>query len=743
TILCTTADRYGLYPDIEHLFLLDGKNVEDYSQLLTIDKKINILHGQDFKREVFLGSHKGLAIIHFDENAIKKLLYKSDLESTYGASMRGIQELPDGTIFMSHETNVLYKLDLEGNLKKISDLLPYSVEEVNDWACSNQLLIHNNYVWMSGCNISDMAKGMIFRIDPISEEVTKIDMPYRIQSMDLDSEGIIWMVGNGELGDGHLIRFDPESLDYKLFSEEENPILESFPNYVKCIERGDIYIGTSDKGLIRFNPVDQSVKRYRIGNSQNGLSSNTIYVIHESQDGGIWCGTSEGLNRLDPDTDEIEHYSIRDGLSSNLVVGIIEDELGNFWLSSYYGMSYFDRGSGIFRNFTTDDGLSDNEFNRFSFFKDDEGMIYMGGINGVNIFDPETLLKSQRTDRLTLTSVNAFDQSLDTIFSNYNELDQNNGLNLPSEIGYLEVKVLLDDFNTPQDHQFFSWMKGLEADYQYVGNRPTIRYNKIPPGSYQLHIKGADSKGNFAANEIILSVMVALPYYETLWFRLLILLGISLIVWAVARFQYHQKLQKEKFRTKVSSDLHDEVSGQLASIATRTELLGMKMKDNGMRESMVEVASKSREVMSRVSDVLWSIDGRKDTFGDLEDRIKNHLDELFGDMEFKIKYRSSGIEPQTPLPQDVRENLYFLIKEAINNIAKHSNGDLISVSIDQENGKCVTIIYDNGNLNSGHNKKASGQGIENMKVRAERLKGQIIFDETDGYKVEFEMKGVG
>ena len=98
----------------------------------------------------------------------------------------------------------------------------------------------------------------------------------------------------------------------------------------------------------------------------------------------LWIGTfGGGLNRFDQSTNTIRIFDQKEGLADDNVTGILSDEEGNIWASTYNGLSCLRKKEGSIQNFYEDDGLSNNEFNYTSFYKDSQGRLWFGGMNGL------------------------------------------------------------------------------------------------------------------------------------------------------------------------------------------------------------------------------------------------------------------------------------------------------------------------------------------------------------------------
>ena len=159
-------------------------------------------------------------------------------------------------------------------------------------------------------------------------------------------------------------------------------------------------------GLIKINPNTKKYKIYKnIDNDETSLSNDCIIFINEDLDGNILVGTSYGLNILDVNKDTFKRYTEKDGLINNTIYGILVDDSNKIWISTNEGISALCTKKNDFENFTIIDGLQSNEFNGRSCFKDNNGNMYFGGINGFNTFNPDNIEVSQFKPKVILDSV--------------------------------------------------------------------------------------------------------------------------------------------------------------------------------------------------------------------------------------------------------------------------------------------------------------------------------------------------
>ncbi len=194
-----------------------------------------------------------------------------------------------------------------------------------------------------------------------------------------------------------------------------------------------------------------------------------------------------------------------------------------------------------------------------------------------------------------------------------------------------------------------------------------------------------------------------------------------------------QEIQKEKFRSKLSSDLHDDVGTILTGLAMQSELLSDFVDDSN--KALVEnLAEMSRDAMSRMRDTVWAIDSRKDKLIDLKDRILDYGEESFSQSAVQFIFNDENLNIEKNIDPEIRQNMYLIFKEAISNILKYSNGDRVEAELKTSNKVLQLSVRDNGVFEVSKIKK-SGTGLSNMKMRAEKMGGQFELDTTDGFKI--------
>ena len=216
-------------------------------------------------------------------------------------------------------------------------------------------------------------------------------------------------------------------------------------------------------------------------------------------------------------------------------------------------------------------------------------------------------------------------------------------------------------------------------------------------------------------------------------------LGLAFAGYLIVRSRLLQKLKIERLRTKISTDIHDEVSGLLAGIALQAEVMQHLGKDEFDRNRLQKIAEISRKAMSRLHDVIWSIDSRKDHLEDLLFRMQEHANDVLAPLNIHYQVHITNLDLKMGIPIQIRQDLFFIFKEAINNVAKHAQASTVVVRLAQPNRFFEMEIADDGKP-ANEKKSGSGNGMQNMKMRAQRIGGEIRCVHEKGMKVVLLMK---
>jgi signal transduction histidine kinase len=212
---------------------------------------------------------------------------------------------------------------------------------------------------------------------------------------------------------------------------------------------------------------------------------------------------------------------------------------------------------------------------------------------------------------------------------------------------------------------------------------------------------------------------------------LLAAFALSAAVYTIYRYRVAQLLKLERVRTRIATDLHDDIGSSLSQIAILSEVVRQKVGANGVSEPLNLIANTSREMVDSMSDIVWAVNPNKDHLSDLVQRMRRFAEDVLDAKEIACKFDLSELSKDVALSADIRREVYLMFKESVNNLVKHSGATRAEFEIKIEHGNLFVAITDDGRgfevaakLNGGEN-GFGGNGLPNMRRRAANLGGSF------------------
>lgn len=390
-----------------------------------------------------------------------------------------------------------------------------------------------------------------------------------------DQSGILWI--GTEKG---LNKWDRQNQQFThYYHDPDNPgspfhisgdyVLTLYEERIKT--KSILWIGLYNGGLNRFDPeLDPKLDpeavpfiHYKHDANPGSLSSDNVRCIYKDTSGRVWVGTDNGINGLsDREEWQFKSYKEKDGLAGNTVYGILEDDAGSLWISTNKGLSRFDPAAKEFKNYDAGDGAQHQKFNHGAYMKSRRtGEMFFGGINGLNVFEPDELRKHQNsnippivfTDLQILHGSVLIRPGLDVFRKkSYAEAEE---IVLPYEDYLMTIEFSALDFTIPEKNQYKYRLEGVDNQWREVdaANR-FARYMNLSPGTYTFQVKGSNNDGKWNEKGISLQITILPPFWQKWWF--FILAGIFLIASIYAGYLWRTKrLRKSRDEMKKAKNL--------------------------------------------------------------------------------------------------------------------------------------------------------------------------------------------
>jgi len=363
-----------------------------------------------------------------------------------------------------------------------------------------------------------------------------------------DSFGELWVgtrMGLNRIIPGGEDRSQPSIIRYQY--NPENPQSLSF-NKIQVIlqdSEGILWFGSDGGGLEKFNRESESFQHY----FDRKTGFDFILNLLEDTSGRFWIATYNGaLHLFDRKTGKREIFTTEDGLPHRSIKGILEDDAGNLWLSTLNGLSKFDYNNKTFYNYDASDGLQSNTFHSEAACKGNDGRMYFGGINGFNCFFPDKIINNPFPPQIVLTDLKLFNKSLtigedSPLKSHINSIKR---IILSHNQNDILIEYAALHFSEPDKNIYAVKLENYDDDWRHVGNLRVATYTNLNPGEYIFRVKAANCDNIWNEEGIALRIIIKYPYWQTLWFRVLVSCIILVTVITLYRRRINTIEEKKK-----------------------------------------------------------------------------------------------------------------------------------------------------------------------------------------------------
>jgi signal transduction histidine kinase/ligand-binding sensor domain-containing protein len=439
---------------------------------------------------------------------------------------------------------------------------------------------------------------------------------------------------------------------------------------------GRLWLASNRAGLIRVDHSDATRPTFVVYGTRQGLSGNQAEAIVEDAEGFLYTGGDRGIDRLDPETGRVKHFAEADGLTSALLATGLRDQSGALW-------------------FGTSDGLA-----RFVPPKDVAGPA------------PRALIIAVRVtgDPQPVSALGALTVSLGDLAPEQNQIG---------------IDFVAPGLGAAGRYQYR--FDGTSADWSAESTDRTVNFASLAPGVYRIVIRAVNLAGTTSPEPASVVFTILPPIWMRWWFLTLAALLTGATFFALYRYRVARILEVANMRTRIATDLHDDIGANL----TRIALLSEVAKSTGEPRPLSSIARIARESVSSMSDIVWAINPKRETIADLIRRMRQHAEEVLTSQDIALHFDSSDVPGSLRLGMDVRRDLLLIFKEVINNAARHARCRSVTVDLRVKPSHLVMTISDDG-VGFDTSAASDGHGLDSLRRRASRLKGTLEITSAPG-----------
>jgi signal transduction histidine kinase/streptogramin lyase len=475
-----------------------------------------------------------------------------------------------------------------------------------------------------------------------------------------DSTGSVWIGFNGALTryrDGRFVTF--EAAD----GVPPGRIWE-----ILVARTGTVWLASAVSGLIRVDDAAADHPRFRSFMMKVGLSTNSVQIVVDDLAGNIYTGGNHGIDRLNPATGEVTHYTTDDGAAPGPLRSAFRDRQGMMWFGTEFGLTRLDPSSGPR---TAAVGPA----------------VFISGVRVGGVLRRVSVL-GERT------------------------------ISLP-DLSPSEKEVTIDfsalRFFVGESPRYQFRLSGADNDWSAARDDRSITYANLGPGPYTFLVRAIGATGAMSAEPASVSFTILAPIWRRWWFIALVVVAVGLLGRAVYQRRVARLLELANMRTRIASDLHDDIGANLTRIALLSDAA---QNNNGHDGSIGRIA---RESVATMADIVWAIKPERESLIDLTRRMRQQADDLFVPRDIELRFNAPATEANVSLPIDLRRDVLLFFKETLTNVARHSQCSRVEIDLSLD-GPCLRlVVIDNG---GGFDPKAEyqGQGLRSLARRAANLK---------------------
>ena len=269
---------------------------------------------------------------------------------------------------------------------------------------------------------------------------------------------------------------------------------------------------------------------------------------------------------------------------------------------------------------------------------------------------------------------------------------------------------------------------------------PVVRYTNLDGGDYTF--QGRVIRQNRIVAFYSISFIIRENFWSKWWFlgfmAVMIITIVSIVIYFWFLYDFRQKMKVEAIRQRIAADLHDEVGANLSSITFFIELLRKQMKVKNEKTDLLldRISKNSMESANLINDTIWALNPNYDSFEKLIERVSSFGYALFSSKDIAFSIENNLTDKNLDLSIDQRQNLYLILKESINNIAKHSQAKKVFLLIN-ETVEGIEIVIEDDGIGFDVSETHQGNGLKNYQLRAtdSEIEVKVVSEKEKGTAV--------
>lgn len=509
-----------------------------------------------------------------------------------------------------------------------------------------------------------------------------------------------------------IVKFFPENMHYTSFMEDND---------------GNFWAGTYRDGLLFYNPKNRKKEIFTYKyNDTSGISNNSINSIFQDSHNRLWIATENGLNLFNKKTRTFTKYNTKKGFPSNVFYSILEGDKNKLWITTSKGLVQFDPIDNSTKIYTTANGLLSDQFNYNSAFKDVNGDMYFGNLNGMISFNPKNFTKSKYVPKIFITGLQINNKEVNVndpgspLKQSASYLDE---LELEHNQSSFNIEFASLNYTGAALTEYWYKLEGVNKDWVYLERNNKVFFTELPSGNYIFKVKSLNSFGVWS-KEIAIEIKILPPFWASIYAYLLYFTFICLGVFFV--FRHYNQLSQAKNNQKIKH-LNDEKEKEIYhakiefftnvahEIKTPLTLIKNPLEKLLLFDYEIPEVPQNLSIMKKNTSRLLKLvnellDFRKTEIGGLKlTFVEANISSMVRNMHLRFSQLIEEKDIDFELELNEKDIYAFVDKEALkkvlsnlfNNAIKYSE-DKVSVCLSRDEKRLKLIVKNDGNLIPAH-----------------------------------------
>jgi signal transduction histidine kinase len=308
----------------------------------------------------------------------------------------------------------------------------------------------------------------------------------------------------------------------------------------------------------------------------------------------------------------------------------------------------------------------------------------------------------------------------------------------------VEFRYSALSFTAPEKVRFRYRLDGLDSGWVDAGGRRVAEYPLLPPGQYRFRVAACNEDLLWSKSEAGLALICRAAFWQTGGFRLLV----ALVVlggggWAVkllatrrlrrrlAVIQQQHALEQE--RTRIARDIHDELGTLLTGISLLSDRSQThRDQPEQVAEHLHTISQRARSAVQAVDGIVWAINPQNDRFDHLANYLVQFAEGFFRLTPIRCRLDVPEDVPHIPLGTQERHHVLLAVKEACNNVARHSGASEVWVRLKVDASEFCITVEDNGRGFVVGTAAEGSDGLRHMRQRMAEVGGGLDLDSEPG-----------